>query len=106
MDQPVPHRSPTRERDTQIAKTMFVAGLFCLPWLWILLLLRYWRDLLDVRTPARMRFYLISSALGTIVMTALFLSWVILFQLNWQSWGHIGLNLLIYVPSADVWWLD
>lgn len=94
------------EQDTRVAKIMFTAGCFFLPWLWILLLIHYRMELLDRTAPAALRGYLFASAAGTVIVTALFLTWVILFQLNWQSWGQVGLSLLIYVPSLDSWWLD
>ena len=108
MAQPetVPRKPTQEEHNTRVAKIMFVAGCFFLPWLWILLLIHYRMELLDQAAPAALRRYLFASAAGTVVTTALFLTWVVMFQLNWQSWGQVGLSLLIYAPSSDAWWLE
>lgn len=45
------------------------------------------------------------AALGFVVYTALFLVWIIIFQTQWQSWGALGINGLVWQPSAYQWWL-
>lgn len=91
------------ERDTKVIQKMFWAGFFFLPWLWILVLINFRRELFDSSTPRAMRSYLIYSAIGSVIFTALFLAWVVAFQLNWRYWGHVGSQLLIYTPDTQ-WW--
>ena len=43
--------------------------------------------------------------MGLAIVTALFVCWVTLFQLQWRAWGGWGVNLLIYNPDT-AWWTD
>jgi hypothetical protein len=40
------------------------------------------------------------SALGAFTGTSLFLTWVILFQLNWRTWGRKAVDFMIYAPNT------
>ena len=76
-----------------------------LPWLWILLMLHYSRRWREPDCPPALRMYLRRAALGCVIYTALFVTWVALFQTQWRNWGTFGTTMLIYVPPTT-WWTD
>jgi hypothetical protein len=45
---------------------------------------------------------------GLVVVTAAFVTWIVVFQQSWRKWGALGTNLLIYVPDDEstAWWLN
>jgi Presenilin enhancer-2 subunit of gamma secretase len=44
------------------------------------------------------------SLTGAIILTVLFVVWVIVFQTQYQNWGQTGLNLLVFQPP--VWFFQ
>ena len=91
--------------DVRVARILFFAGCALLPWLWILLMLHFSRRWREPECPPALRMYLRRAALGCAIYTALFVTWVALFQTQWRKWGTFGTTMLIYVPPTT-WWTD
>ena len=91
--------------DVRVARILFFAGCALLPWLWILLMLHFSRRWREPECPPALRMYLRRAALGCVIYTALFVTWVALFQTQWRNWGTFGTTMLIYVPPTT-WWTD
>jgi hypothetical protein len=54
--------------------------------------------------PADLRAQLV----GLAIVTAAFVTWIVLFQQGWRTWGALGRNMLIYIPDdgSTGWWLN
>jgi hypothetical protein len=45
------------------------------------------------------------SAIGAVVFTCLFITWVSIVQTQWEAWGMQSL-MVTYPASESIWWLD
>ena len=76
------------------------AGCFFLPWLWIVNLYYFRKLLARQDCPPEVKRWTNYSKIGTLVMTLLFATWVIIFQVTWRDWG----SGLLVVPVDDGSW--
>ncbi|RLN26740.1 hypothetical protein BBJ28_00006790 [Nothophytophthora sp. Chile5] len=123
-------RNLNQEADESIARKMFFGGLAFLPWLHLVNVFFYRKQLMDATVDAKVtlctypavcrccrclvlrlganvklwdrRGYagVRRSLMGFCLWTVLFLAWVLIFQLNWKSWGWE--SIIMVVPDEDV----
>ncbi|EQC32029.1 hypothetical protein SDRG_10228 [Saprolegnia diclina VS20] len=93
-------RNLAKEDDSAIARKMFFGGLAFLPWLWAVNAFFYRRQLLDATLDPTTTLWVRRSAVGFVVVTCVFVAWMVTFQLTWKqnNWQ----NLLLVVPAEDL----
>uniref|UniRef100_A0AAV1TME9 Gamma-secretase subunit PEN-2 n=1 Tax=Peronospora matthiolae TaxID=2874970 RepID=A0AAV1TME9_9STRA len=92
-------RNLNKEADHIVAKKMFLGGLAFLPWLHFVNVIFYRKQFLDPSIDASITLWVRRSFMGFCFWTVLFVSWVLLFQLNWKDFGWQ--NLVMVVPAED-----
>ncbi|CAH0519431.1 unnamed protein product [Peronospora belbahrii] len=92
-------RNLSKESDEFVAKKMFLGGLMFLPWLHFVNVIFYRKQFLDPSLDASVTLWVRRSFMGFLVWTVLFISWFLLFQLNWKEFGWQ--NLVMVVPDED-----
>ncbi len=85
--------------DTATAKRAFFLGLLCLPWLHVVLLLRFRARLGDA---SALGWYLRASAAAALAMTALLCAWVAGAQAA-RVHGLLSPAFFVFAETAD-WW--
>ena len=106
-----------------VARKMFYGGLALLPFLWLVNLIYFRRELWSKHTPPALKACthadvsvlvqgtradhtccrctdLHKSLVGFVVVTVLFMVWVVIFQESWQSWGDTGRDMLVVPPVS------
>lgn len=93
-------RNTNKEKDEAIAKKMFIGGLFLLPWLWAVNVFYYRKQFMDKTIDPQVTKWTRRSFAGFLLYTSIFLSWAIVFQLQWRNNGWE--SLLLSVPKRDI----
>ena len=75
------------EKELQTVQRMFWGGCFALPWLWCLCAIYFWERKDEASAHPELRTWVLRCAGGFGAACAVFLTWVLIFQLNYQRWG-------------------
>lgn len=100
-----------------VARRLWLLGLLCLPFLWLVNLVffkRFVKSLIlcpkkdrataaDASDERRLRTYLLRSLVCFVMVTAAFVAWVVVFQTSYKEWGQTGEDLLVVKPNEN-WW--
>ncbi|CAI5742352.1 unnamed protein product [Peronospora destructor] len=97
-------RNLNKEADESVAKKMFLGGLVFLPWLHLVNVIFYHKQFLDPSIDASVTRWVRRSFLGFLFWTVLFLSWVLVFQLNWKDFGWQDLVMVVPKGEENVGW--
>eukprot|EP00644_Phytophthora_capsici_P010002 jgi/Phyca11/531023/estExt2_fgenesh1_pm.C_PHYCAscaffold_900006 len=92
-------RNLNKEADESVARKMFFGGLAFLPWLHLVNVIFYRKQFMDPSIDANVTLWVRRSFMGFCFWTVLFLSWVLVFQLNWKEFGWQ--SIVMVVPDED-----
>ncbi|CAK4086819.1 unnamed protein product [Aphanomyces euteiches] len=93
-------RNLDKEDDSSVARKIFFGGLCLLPWLWAVNVFHYRAQFLDATIDPKTTLWVRRSFLGFIIVTLIFIAWVVTFQLSWKAHGWE--KLLLFVPPEDL----
>mmetsp|Transcript_4534 Transcript_4534/g.8655 ORF Transcript_4534/g.8655 Transcript_4534/m.8655 type:complete len:100 (-) Transcript_4534:8-307(-) len=91
-----------REENAKVAKRLFFAGCFGLPWLWIVMAWYFWPEAKRRDAHPALRRYVNLAAAGGFIMTIGLVVWVIIFQTSWKDWGRTATDMMVVVPDEDL----
>ena len=131
---PLSARQRRLKEQVNVARKMFWGGCALLPFLWMVNLIYFRKELMSSSTPAPLKSCawllcanlvrrrhcipdarvavtyaptdLRKSLAGLCIVTAMFVTWVVVFQTSWEGWGETGTDLLVVQPVStccDVW---
>lgn len=80
---------------------MYYCGFMLLPWVWLLSILYFRKELKKEETPPMVINYVRKSLVAVITTTVAFLSWVFVFQWLRTDWGQVGDMLTVVVPRGS-----
>ncbi|KAK1299770.1 putative gamma-secretase subunit PEN-2 [Acorus calamus] len=88
----------TEEESASRARAFFRYGFLCLPWLWAINAFYFWPVLKSSSSSfPRVRPYVVGSAVGFVVFTAVLLLWALTFAIGGEHlFGHFWGDLLMY----------
>ena len=90
-----------QEDDVVVARKLYKAGFFLLPWLWFVLVVNFYSK---SKQNAQLAYYVKRASLGFLVATLVLVTWIAVFQVYWRSWGQVGVSLLVVdVTKNDNW---
>ena len=81
--------------DVTTAKRMFMVGFIGFPLIWVMLVANYWKMSREVSAPSDLKFYVNGALIGALVLLSAYFGWIAYFQLNWETMGEMGRNLLV-----------
>ncbi|EFA82289.1 gamma-secretase subunit [Heterostelium album PN500] len=84
------------EKMRGIARKLWIAGFFFLPWVWMINIL-FFLPHRKVLSPAII-WYLKYSLIGFFVYTGIFMTWMGIYLVNRNKWGAFGDSISITVP--------
>ncbi|KAK8804096.1 hypothetical protein WA171_000189 [Blastocystis sp. BT1] len=81
--------SPTNDipdEEMKTAKIYYITGFFCLPMMWLLIVLNWWNyRKLTTEKGKRMAKYIRHALIGCIIWSIVLVVWIIVFQSGWKS---------------------
>ncbi|CAL5371857.1 unnamed protein product [Camellia sinensis] len=87
----------SEEASIGYARRFFKFGFFIMPFLWALNCLYFWPVLRHSRSFPQFRHYVVGSAVGFVVFTALLSSWALTFAIGGERlFGHVWNDLVMY----------
>ncbi|THG16086.1 hypothetical protein TEA_014808 [Camellia sinensis var. sinensis] len=87
----------SEEASIGYARRFFKFGFFVMPFLWALNCLYFWPVLRHSRSFPQFRHYVVGSAVGFVVFTALLSSWALTFAIGGERlFGHVWNDLVMY----------
>ncbi|KAB2627140.1 gamma-secretase subunit PEN-2 [Pyrus ussuriensis x Pyrus communis] len=87
----------SEEESVSYARRFYKFGFALLPWLWALNCFYFWPVLRHSRSFPRIHHYVLRSAVGFTVFTALLLSWALTFAIGGEHlFGHVWDQLVMY----------
>lgn len=91
--------------NVKLARRFFLAGLLCLPWLWITNLIYFRGALCSNEASPALKKWLVRSAWGVLVLTLAFGSWVVFIQTEWRALNLASVLAIVPSDGSD-WWND
>ncbi|KAJ5079739.1 gamma-secretase subunit pen-2 [Anaeramoeba ignava] len=86
----------TEEQKIKVAKKMYIAGFFFLPWLWFCLAIYFRKEKNEI-----LQKYVKKAYFGFFVFTFFLLTWMAVFLSQRDRWGVKGDNLSVNIPYGD-----
>ncbi|KAL6284694.1 hypothetical protein ACE6H2_015623 [Prunus campanulata] len=87
----------SEEDSVSYARRFYKFGFALLPWLWALNCFYFWPALRHSRSFPRIQYYVLRSAVGLTVFTALLASWALTFVIGGERlFGHVWNQLVMY----------
>ncbi|KAF4318460.1 hypothetical protein BBO99_00007385 [Phytophthora kernoviae] len=97
-------RNLNKEADDKVARKMFFGGCAFLPWLHLVNVIFYRKQFLDATMDPSVTIWVRRSFMGFCFWTVLFLSWVLVFQLNWKDFGWQSIVMVVPKEDVDAGW--
>eukprot|EP00127_Corallochytrium_limacisporum_P004712 Clim_evm66s172 gene=Clim_evmTU66s172 len=86
------------------ARVYWICGFFFLPWVWLVNVYWFYREAFFKPSPnqAKFKFYVTFSLAGALVYLAGFITWIVIYQKNWASWGVTGEDISMNIPQGNI----
>ncbi|DAZ93178.1 TPA: hypothetical protein N0F65_003061 [Lagenidium giganteum] len=94
-------RNLNKEDDASVARKMFLGGLFLLPWLHLANVMFFRKQFMDANVDAQVTLWVRRSFMAFCFTSILFISWVLVFQLNWKEFGWAKLVMVLPPENLD-----
>ncbi|XP_013397554.1 gamma-secretase subunit PEN-2 [Lingula anatina] len=91
------------EDKVELCKKYFYGGFALLPFLWVVNFVWFFKEAFikqHYEQQQQIRSYVIKSLIGAIIWTAIFITWVTLFQLYRASWGATADYISFIIPRG------
>ncbi|KYQ92696.1 hypothetical protein DLAC_06695 [Tieghemostelium lacteum] len=79
-----------------IAKKLWIAGFFLLPWVWLINVLFFIPYRKEINNDTK--WYLKFSLVGFFVYTGIFMTWMGIYLVNRNKWGTFGDEISVVIP--------
>ena len=86
------------EEKVAISRKYFVGGFFCLPLLWAVNSVWFFKQAFRKNGNQLIRRYVVGSMLGTVVWIAIAVLWISVYQTQRPKWGSFGDYISLTLP--------
>ncbi len=91
------------EEKLKICRKYTIIGCFCLPFVWLVNILWFFKDSFITKTtppPPKMRTYLFVSMIGLVAWMVALVTWTSVYQTQRTGWGDFGIYVSFVLPAG------